>query len=258
MNEVQWQAMWRYYVLPGHLKRSDDAFAASAEGSGFLLDACLIAVDDGEDAGFCWGALRGEDAWCGGFGVRPEFRRRGLGKALLHGTADALKTAGAKVWRLEVVQQNHSAVESYRRCGFRTERDLGLYRGRIDLPLAADERIQETSAVDCLARYRHGWPQVRRTWGASPQQLGTNPDKYSAKELLQAGEPVAFMLHSGSGVTDIGLRPGADPLAGVKLIASLPFFSIGNLPEDDPVRAALDSFPGARCWVKQWEMIREL
>ncbi len=254
MNEIQWQAMWRYYVLPGHLKRADGAFAGSAESSGFLLDGCLIAVDDGEDAGFCWGALRGSDAWCGGFGVRPEFRRRGLGKALLQGTADALKAHGATLWRLEVVQQNTAALESYLRTGFVKERDLGLYRGRLNVPLAAGEAIREAVAGECLARYQAGWPQVRRTWGAAPAQLRANADKYAAKELVRDGEPLAFLLHSGGSVVDVGLQPGTDPLSGVKLIASLPSFSINNLPADDPVRSALDAQPGAHCWVKQWEL----
>ncbi|NUQ01580.1 MAG: GNAT family N-acetyltransferase, partial [Armatimonadetes bacterium] len=126
MNEVQWQAMWRYYILPGQVKPLDSSFEGSARAHDFLLDACLIAVDEGEDAGFCWGALRGEEAWCGGFGVRPDFRRRGLGKRLLHGTAEALRQAGAKVWRLEVVQHNRGAVDAYRAAGFRSIRDLGL------------------------------------------------------------------------------------------------------------------------------------
>lgn len=258
MNEIQWQAMWRYYVLPGHLKRVDAAFEAGAIGGGFLLDACLIAVDEGEDAGFCWGALRGEDAWCGGFGVRPDFRRRGLGKALLDGAAAALQAHGAKVWRLEVVQQNHAAVQSYVRAGFSQERDLGLYRGRVELPLGDDEEVREVPAAECLARYADGWPQVRRTWGAAPAQLAANVEKYAARELRAGGEPVAFMLYSGGAVTDLGLRPGAAPVAAVKLIATLPSFSINNLPADDPVRAALDATPGARCWVKQWEMVLPL
>ena len=255
MNELQWQAMWRYYILPGHLKRGDEAFAAGARASDFLLDACLIAVDEGQDAGFCWGALRGDEAWCGGFGVRPEFRRRGLGKALLKGTAEALQRNGAKLWRLEVVQQNTSAVESYLRCRFEKERDLGLYRGSFDLPPADNESLVEADPLACLSRYEQGWPQVRRTWGAAPGQLAAKATQYTAKELIRDGSPVAFMLHSGGSVTDLGLRPGEDPMSGLKLLGSLPSFSIGNLPDDDPIRATLDLQPGAHCWVKQWELV---
>lgn len=257
MNEIQWQAMWRYYILPGRLKPPDTSFEGSIKNSDMVLDACLIAVDDGMDAGFCWGALRGDQGWCGGFGVRPEFRRRGIGKALLHGTADALREQGATIWRLEVVQQNIAAVDAYLRAGFSRGRDLGLYRGKVNMPLDPGESIRETTADVCLARY-NSWPQVRRTWGAAPEQLIKNQDKYQARELLRDGEPVAFLLSGGNSLVDLGLAPGEPGRSGLKLLAQLPAVNANNLPEDDPVRAELDRCPTMECWVKQWEMIWEL
>ncbi len=256
MNEIQWQAMWRHYILPGHVKPPDDSFAAGVKGNDFCLPACLIAVVDGQDAGFCWGALRGDEGWCGGFGVRPEYRGQRLGQPLLHGVAEALAQHGAKVWRLEVVQQNHAAVASYLRAGFTQGRDLGLFRGSAAAPLAPGETIAEATAAECLDRYAV-WPQIRRTWGAGPAQLRQRQDSMSAKVLQRDGEPVAFLLHGGNAVIDIGLAPGEPGLSGLKLTGTLPAVSINNWPADDPTRAEFDRCPTAECWVKQWEMIWE-
>ncbi|MBI2299742.1 MAG: GNAT family N-acetyltransferase [Armatimonadetes bacterium] len=251
MNEIQWQSMWRHYILPGHIKARDESFGAGA--AGWDLDCCVIGQLDGEDAGFCWGPWQGEEAGCAGFGIRPEFRGRGLGGAMLHGVADRLRAKGVQVWRLEVVQQNPGAIRSYLRAGFAQVRDLGLFRGRVEAPLAAGEEVVESDGKTCLDRYAE-WPQVRRTWGASPRQLRAAQEHLQAKELRRGGQAVAFMLHHGSGVTDIGLAPGEPGSSGMKLLGTLPSFGWGNLPDDDPVRAELDACPTAECWVKQWEM----
>lgn len=253
MNEIQWQAMWRHYVLPGHVKSLDESFARSAEASLFDLDCCVIGRLDGEDAGFCWGVRLGAEAGCAGFGIRPEFRRRGLAGAMLVKTAEQLRAKGTKIWRLEVVQQNPGAVRSYLRNGFSQIRDLGLLRGKAEMDLAAGEEIVPAEAADCLARYET-WPQVRRTWGTSPAQLRRKASGYQARELRRDGQPVAFLLFAGGGVVDIGLAPGEPGESGVKLIAKLPRFSWGNVPDDEPTRAPLEACPGVECWVKQWEM----
>src|SRR3712207_2883024 len=43
----------------------------------------LVAYDGEEVAGAAVLAVRGERGWCGGFGVVPAFRRRGVGRALM-------------------------------------------------------------------------------------------------------------------------------------------------------------------------------
>lgn len=253
MNEIQWQAMWRHYILPGHIKPSDASFAAGVQVSCWDLDCCVIAVVDGEDVGFCWGCRHEEEAGCAGFGVKPEFRGLGIGQRLLQKVASQLRDRGVRIWRLEVVQQNHGAVRSYLKAGFTRGRDLGLYRGRVEAPLGAGESVVPADPATCLARYAT-WPQVRRTWGAAPWQLRRRQANYTAAELHREGDVVAFMLYSGTSVVDIGLAPGEHGESGVKLISTLPSFAWGNVPDDDPVRAALDGRPGVVCWVKQWEM----
>ncbi|MCC7491052.1 MAG: GNAT family N-acetyltransferase [Fimbriimonadaceae bacterium] len=253
MAEIQWQAMWRHYVLPGHVKAAGSSFESAARANGFELPACLIAVVDGRDAGFCWGALRGDEAWCGGFGVRPEYRGQGVGQALLAATATALRGLGAKVWRLEVVQANPRAVLAYERAGMRRGRDLGLYRGSVRTALAADEEIVDATAATCLEQYQQ-WTQVRRTWGASPQCLRRRQEALSAKALQRAGRTVAFMLHNGGSVLDLGLAGDEPGSTGLKLLGALPAFNFGNVPDDDPVQPALDRAAGVSCWTRQWEM----
>jgi ribosomal protein S18 acetylase RimI-like enzyme len=52
--------------------------------------------------------------------VAPEFRGRGIGKALLDAAADDARRLGYCKLTLEVRADNHKALELYRRAGFRT------------------------------------------------------------------------------------------------------------------------------------------
>lgn len=141
------------------------------------LDASIIARDGGgAAAGLSLLAVRGPDSWCGGFGLVPAFRGRGLAAAMMREQARRAAAAGARRMRLEVLEGNEPALRAYLRTGFRRVRDIGLWRrdGRVSsspdsLPeLPAAEAVE---AVDRMgARARSGsvsrrpcacWPAAR-------------------------------------------------------------------------------------------------
>jgi GNAT superfamily N-acetyltransferase len=57
-------------------------------------------------------------------GVAPEFRRQGIGRALVLKCLDGFRTLGLKRVYLEVTAANEAAVELYRHIGFRVTRTM--------------------------------------------------------------------------------------------------------------------------------------
>lgn len=90
-----------------------------------------LALKDGKTAGFC---LSGESrtlnqergaktGWVDILGVRPSFRRMGLGKALLADGVDWLLDRGMDTVYLGVFAKNEKALDLYRSFGFSKDRE---------------------------------------------------------------------------------------------------------------------------------------
>ena len=81
-------------------------------------------------AGFIVARLIADELHVNNVAVRPEFRGRGLGSALLRTTLDGARQRNAKIAQLEVRAGNAAAQNLYRRCGFETVgRRKNYYRG---------------------------------------------------------------------------------------------------------------------------------
>ena len=82
----------------------------------------LVAMDGARPVGFLFNAIQliGDKkiSWNGGTGVIPEYRGKGVGKALVQATIDIYKANNVDVASLEVISTNHSAVNLYKRFGY--------------------------------------------------------------------------------------------------------------------------------------------
>ena len=88
----------------------------------------LKAVEDGRMVGFVAGDPRPSQgvAWIATIGVHPDFRRRGIGRALLR-ACEALLTLPRI--RLTVRMSNSSAIALYEKEGYRTAEIWNAYYG---------------------------------------------------------------------------------------------------------------------------------
>ncbi|MFN8411575.1 MAG: GNAT family N-acetyltransferase [Anaerolineales bacterium] len=79
----------------------------------------LKAVEDGQMAGFVGGDPRPRDGWgwIATIGVDPLYRRRGIGRALLHACEERL---GVPTARLTVRISNMEAIHLYQSEGYQT------------------------------------------------------------------------------------------------------------------------------------------
>jgi len=116
-----------------------DAFLP-AFGEAWTRGQCLGILDlprvwltmarlDGEPAGFALARVVVDEAELLLLGVRPAFRGRGIGSALIDRTLAVALASGARLLHLEV-RQGNEALRLYNRVGFReVGRRRGYYRG---------------------------------------------------------------------------------------------------------------------------------
>lgn len=113
-----------------------------------VAQSVLLEQEDERLAGLAMLAMRGSRAWCGGFGVAPEFRGRGLSASLIDALIERACSLNLRSLQLEVLTQNERAVKTYRRAGLTTIRDLVILLGDAGAMLARPDPALEIQPAD--------------------------------------------------------------------------------------------------------------
>ena len=79
----------------------------------------FVAEDQDRIVGYVMARISGEEGEILDLAVRPELRRRGIGRRLLLSVWNALGSEGVRELYLEVRESNRAAIELYRGHGFR-------------------------------------------------------------------------------------------------------------------------------------------
>lgn len=103
-----------------------EGFAARMRVEHHDLFRSVVLMADGAPAGQATLAIRGQRAWCGGFGIVPEYRGRKLGPPLFAEFVAQARAAGAKMLQLEALTRNAAALSVYTGAGMRVARDTRL------------------------------------------------------------------------------------------------------------------------------------
>ncbi len=104
---------------PGFPGWDESRWCATYTGSeDFQPRHCMVVLDGPEPAGYavCW--VEGDTGWIIQMGVRPEWRGKGLGAAILSQVMQSFANAGLKTAALEVATNNPVARRLYERLGF--------------------------------------------------------------------------------------------------------------------------------------------
>jgi N-acetylglutamate synthase-like GNAT family acetyltransferase len=123
-------------------------------------------ADNGEKfVGFALFGLRGREAWCGGLGVVPNFRGRGVAQQLMLEFVSRARECGVTKLRLEVLTKNTSAIRLYERVGLKVTRDLLILERTRDAEcVPADSKELYDAEPDALLPHferLHSW---RLSW----------------------------------------------------------------------------------------------
>jgi len=99
-----------------------DSYLARLQREGLSPEFSLLALCDGKPAGFLLNGIRTNAgprvAWNGGTGVSPQFRGRGVGKALMQATVALYQELGVQIATLEAIRDNEPAISLYRQFGY--------------------------------------------------------------------------------------------------------------------------------------------
>jgi ribosomal protein S18 acetylase RimI-like enzyme len=217
------------------------------------LDASRVALVDGEPAGICKLAIRGECGWIGGVGVALPHRGKGIGEALMRDVLEEARSRGLREVWLEVLFPNEPAIRLYEKLGFERVRVLEVWtldgfesrgEGVVPVPLEhAQERIR----------------RERR----EPEPWQRADESVAHLENVEALEnDHGAVLYRGTEDRISLLQAVADDEgAARKLLESLPSAATSllwlNGPAGDPFNAAIDSLGGTLAW-RQHEMVLRL
>ena len=100
----------------------------------------VTTAPDGSIAAFCVCSVDGaanerldrSEGEIGVVGTRPEFQRRGLGRAMVLAGMSALRQQGLEIATMGVLSSNRAALRTYRSLGFRTRFSKRWYEKSID------------------------------------------------------------------------------------------------------------------------------
>lgn len=101
-------------------------------------EGILFITDNGKPAAYNWTMISADDSRATGFismtGVHPDYRGRGLGKAIVAAGMQYLKGQGVDCIELEVDSDNAPARELYLKLGFRKVRETLWYEKSFPTP----------------------------------------------------------------------------------------------------------------------------
>ncbi|MCZ7538884.1 MAG: GNAT family N-acetyltransferase [Anaerolineae bacterium] len=213
------------------------------------LDASVAALADHHIVGTGMLGLRQDEAWIGGMGVVPEWRRRGIGLRMMEHLLEQARLQRAREVRLEVIEANEAARRLYEHLGFvPTRRLLVLERTPGDaLPTPAGYTIRTWPAADLL-RYFYAFHDSANCWQRDLRSLQHRSDTVRGWAALCAEIVVGYALGWSSRheirLADLATRPGEDrPAVAAAILAHLhrmqpeAFGHSYNVAEDDPALA---------------------
>jgi ribosomal protein S18 acetylase RimI-like enzyme len=222
------------YFLPVQI--DDAAFRAMVDASDLDLELSRVAVADGEPAGICTVAVRGERGWIGGLGVRAPDRSRGVGAVLMRRVIEELRARGARELWLEVLVQNEPAIRLYEKLGFEHVRDLDVW--------ALDDFVSERHKLPSLALEDALGREERPPWQRADESVR------HAGDAVAHGDEHGVLVHRRTGAVASVLQcAAADEESARRLLLALPAQATGvrwlNGPEGHPLGAALAELGGA-------------
>jgi Acetyltransferases len=115
-----WNQSFEGYFVPAALPL--DRFISRTASEGLSLEHSLACYVDGEPAGLVMNGFREYDgrklAWNGGTAVKPSFRGKRIGKALMQRNLELYEELGVSQANLEAIAQNANAIRLYEEVGY--------------------------------------------------------------------------------------------------------------------------------------------
>jgi ribosomal protein S18 acetylase RimI-like enzyme len=204
------------------------------------LDASRVALVDGEPAGICKLAIRGDQGWIAGVGIAVPHRGKGLGEQLMHAVIEQAQSRGILDLWLEVLVQNEPAIRLYEKLGFEHVRGLEVWT--LEPLVLKQHKVSPVAAERAQARIR-----AERTWREPWQRADESVANYESVEGLASEGGAVLFRRSGERVSLLQGVANGEAAAG-ELLQALPAEAAAlqwlNGPEGDVFNAAIAALGG--------------
>jgi ribosomal protein S18 acetylase RimI-like enzyme len=184
-------------------------------------EGCFLAEWDGARAGTATTVVYGSDlAWIGMVLVQPEYRRRGVGRALLRKCIDYLQALRVRCIKLDATPEGQTGYENL---GFKDEWTLRRWEGELSTlaPEARDSHIRAWEKADALRLESYD----ARAFGASRRKLILDLARQCRCALTyesHPGFPTGYgLLRPGAQASYLGPVAATSPEHGIALIEAL-------------------------------------
>lgn len=259
-----------------------EGFAARMRVEHHDLFRSVVLMADGAPAGQATLAIRGDRAWCGGFGIVPEYRGRKLGPPLFAEFVAQARAAGAKTLQLEALTRNAAALSVYTGAGMRVVRDTRLLEwkregrsgvngvggvgsvgsvgsvGGVGLGEAEFAQPADMARIaECFSRLH----PVAPTWSHDLPSLMVRSGLLQT-ELVCDGRIAAYVLfaaHEGTArIADVGAKDAEQAQVLLRRLQDhYASVTMMDAPTDSPITAAFD-LTGFREFDRQHELFMTL
>jgi ribosomal protein S18 acetylase RimI-like enzyme len=217
------------------------------------LEASRVAIVDGEPAGICKLAIRGERGWIGGIGVAHPHRGKGVGEALMREVLEEASARGLREVWLEVLFPNEAAIRLYEKLGFERVRVLEVWT--LDGLDSHGDRTLEVPVAQAQERIRRE-RREREPWQRTDESVAN----FENVEALESDAGAVLFRRTGERISLLQ-AVATDEAAARELLLALPAEATSlqwlNGPSGDPFNAAIESLGGALAW-RQHEMLLRL
>jgi ribosomal protein S18 acetylase RimI-like enzyme len=158
------------------------------------LEASQVMVNNQDMIGVGMLAMRGNQGWIGGLGVRKQYRRQGYARQLMETMLQVGQAHGLAQIQLEVIRGNTGAYLLYKSLGFRVLRQLFLVEGKpVNPALQPGIEIRWVAPHQALAYY-HLFHKVPNPWQRQLPALRSLGDEMSALLALKEGQVQAYAV----------------------------------------------------------------
>jgi RimJ/RimL family protein N-acetyltransferase len=244
---------------------TSESFATRVRLEQLDLHCSVVMLLDDTPVGQATLGLRGDKAWCGGFGIVPEQRGKHFAPALLDELIRQARDAGAKSLTLEVLQVNKAAQHLYAKAGLQHRRDLLLLEWKRGDTQAKQETsdsviMQSVNMAEIISHFYRlhptppAWQRdlARLILQRSLSQLNyIRDDELQGYVLFTIKDDIARINDLGSSDVNIAKILLTNLQMHYKEIYSV------NEPSDSPITAAYDTC-GFREYDRQYELVMDL
>jgi HAD superfamily hydrolase (TIGR01509 family) len=115
----------------------------------------LVAYLQSQLVGTAMAGFDGHRGWVYSVAVRKEFRRKGIGAALMHAVEDGLRQIGCHKLNLQVRAGNEAVVAFYQNLGYQIEERVSM--GKLLVPLAYRQILSEHDIALDESVYAEHW-----------------------------------------------------------------------------------------------------